>query len=64
MWYAGLDGTCKPAYHRIGTIDTPDDEHLVARNIQRNGINKYKIKNCASSWLFTKNVIRCTVNKT
>ena len=49
---------------RIDTIDSPDDEHLVARNIYRIGIRKYKKKNCASSWLFTNIVIRCTVNKT
>jgi len=39
---------------RIDTIDCPDNEHLVARNMWRIGINKYKEKNCASSWLFTK----------
>jgi len=39
---------------RIDTMDSPDDEHLVARNMLRIGINKYKKKNCASSWLFTK----------
>jgi len=38
----------------IDTIDSPDDEHLVARNMYRTGINKYKKKNCAPSWLFTK----------
>jgi len=27
------------------------------------GVNKYKKKNCVSCWLFTKIVIRCTVNK-
>ena len=36
------------------TIDSPDDEHLVAQNMYRIGINKYKKKNCASSWLFAK----------
>jgi len=39
---------------RIDTIDCPDDERLVARNMQRIGINKYKKNNCASSWLFTR----------
>ena len=29
---------------RIDTIDSPDDEHLIARNMQRIGINKYKEK--------------------
>jgi hypothetical protein len=45
MWYAGLDGTSKLAYRtityitvtytrgRIDTIDSPDNEHLVARNM-------------------------------
>jgi len=64
--------TCIPHGHlhrmkytrgRIDTIDSPDDEHLVAGNTYRIGINKYMKKNCASSWLFTKTVIRCTVNK-
>jgi len=41
---------------RIDTIDSPDDEHLVARNMYRIGINKYKEKNCASSWTFTNTV--------
>jgi len=65
--------TCIPHGHlhkvtytrgRIDTVDSPDYERLVARNMYRIGINKYKKKNCASSWLFTKIVIRCTVNKT
>ena len=42
---------------RVDTIDSPDDEHLVARNMQRIGINKYKKKNCVSNWSFTKTVI-------
>jgi len=42
VWYAGLDGNCIPHGHvhrmtytrgRIDTIDSPDDEHLVARNM-------------------------------
>jgi len=35
MWYAGLDGTHRVTYTRgrIDTIDSPDDEHLVARNV-------------------------------
>jgi len=37
----------------IDTIDSPDDEHNVARNMYRIEINKY-IKNCASSWLFIR----------
>jgi hypothetical protein len=38
----------------IDTIDSPDDEHGVARNMYRIEINTQK-KNCASSWSFTKN---------
>jgi len=42
VWYAGVDGTRIPHSHlhsvtysrgRIDTIDCPDDEHLVARNM-------------------------------
>jgi len=43
-------------------IDSPEDEHLVAQNMYRIGINKYKNQNCVSSWLFTNIVVRCTVN--
>ena len=38
--YAGLDGT----RGHIDTIDCPDVEHLVVRNMWRTGINKYKKK--------------------
>ena len=38
----------------IDTIVSPNDDNLVVRNVYRIGINKYKKKNCASSWLFTK----------
>jgi len=40
--YAGLDVTSKPAYrtvrvtytrYRIDTIESPDDEHMAARNM-------------------------------
>ena len=57
--------TCIPHGHlhtatytrgRIYTIASPDDEHLVARNMYRIGINKHKKKNMAPSWLFTKTV--------
>jgi len=53
VWYAGLDGTCIPHGHlhketytvgRIDAIDSPDDEHLVDRNMWRIGINKCKKK--------------------
>jgi len=43
---------------RLDTIDSPDDEHLFARNTYRNVINKYRKKNSASSSLFTKIVIK------
>ena len=42
VWYAGSIQTCKPHGHlhtvtytrsRIDTIDSPDDEHLVSRNM-------------------------------
>ena len=35
---------------------SPDDQNLVARNMQRIGINQCKKKNCGSSCLFTKSV--------
>jgi hypothetical protein len=37
----------------IDTIDSPDDEHWVARNMERREINKY-IEKSASSWLLTR----------
>jgi len=42
VWYAGLDVLSKPAYqtvrvtytrYRIDRIESPDDEHMVARNM-------------------------------
>ena len=52
VWYAGLDGTsiqvCILDGHlyrvtytrcRVGTIDSPDDEHIAARNTYRTEIN-------------------------
>ena len=53
--------TCTPDGHlhgvtytrcRIDTIDSPDDEHMGARNMSRT--KTYTKKNCASSWLFTR----------
>ena len=38
----------------IYTFDCHGDERLVARNMRRIGINKYKKKNFASSWLFAR----------
>jgi len=37
----------------IDTIDSPDDEHKVARNMCRIDINIYK-RDCASGWLFIR----------
>jgi hypothetical protein len=34
-------------------FDSPDDEHWVARNMQRSEINTY-IEKSASSWLLTR----------
>ena len=49
---------------RIDTIDSPDDEYGVARNTWRIEINVcIKKKNCASSWLFTRIIPRCTVTE-
>jgi hypothetical protein len=39
--------------HTRRWIDSPDDEHGVARNMYRIEIN-IKKKNCASSWSFTR----------
>jgi len=56
-WYAGQEGTSGPAYQAVTytelhipddvliQLDSPDDEHRVARNIQRREINKY-MENC------------------
>jgi len=52
VWCAGLDETAvssKPA-------------HQTARNMKRTEINIHK-NNCASSWLFTRMIPRCTVNR-
>jgi hypothetical protein len=47
-----LHGMTYTRYH-INTVDSPDDEHKCARNMQRIEINIYENK-CASSWLFTR----------
>ena len=39
-------------------FDSPDDEHWVARNMQRREINKY-IEKSASSWLLTRIIPWC-----
>ena len=55
--------TCIPHGHlhrvtytrgRIDTTDSPDDEHLDARNMYTIGIYKYTKNNCASNWSFIK----------
>jgi len=43
-------------------FDIPDDEHWVARNMQRSEINKY-IEKSTSSWLFTRILPICKVNE-
>jgi len=46
----------------IDTIDSPDNEHKVARNMSRIEIHIYK-RNYASSWLFIRIIPRCTVTR-
>jgi hypothetical protein len=41
-------------------FDSPDDEHWVARNMQRSEINKY-IEKSGSSWLSTR-IVQGNVN--
>jgi hypothetical protein len=43
-------------------LDSPDDEHWVARNMYRREINKY-IEKSVSSWLLTRIIPKCTVNE-
>jgi hypothetical protein len=73
MWYMSLcvgdrpvcrSVPSRPAYRRvtftrccIDTIDSPDDEHKVARNMYRIEINVYK-RNCTSSWLVIRIIRR------
>jgi len=69
VWFA----ECKPGSHphietntkcSQNTVVSPDDGHIVARNMFRALIVKQKF--CASSWLITEiNILRCsTVSKT
>ena len=58
VWYAGQncipDGHLHRVIHTrwcIDTIDSPNDEHCVARNMKRNKINTLK---CASGSLLTR----------
>ena len=55
VWNEDLDVPSKPSYqtvrvtytrYHIDTIDSPDDEHGVARNMQRIEINVYKNELC------------------
>ena len=48
---------------RIDTITFPDDGHMVARNMQRRGINKYIKENYAPSWIYLRDYTRMQVNK-
>ena len=49
---------------RVDGVNSPDDGHIVARNMWRSW-NKYTKKLCAPSWLHLKQTIEgCTVNKT
>jgi hypothetical protein len=55
-----LDGHLHRVTHTrccIDTTDSPYDEHEVARNMYRAEIN-IQNKNCASSWSFTRIIIR------
>ena len=74
MWYAGRN-EFRHAYQtvihiyrvtntrcRIGTVFSPDDGHIVARNMQRNAINTLKI--CAPSRFYFKTIQGCTINRT
>jgi len=48
---------------RIDTVISPDDGHIVARNMQKSW-NKYTKKLCAPSWLHLKRTVQgCSVNK-
>ena len=63
--YVGDRVVCRFRWNSTDTIDPPDDQHLVARNMQRIGVNKCKENNCASSWLITKDftLIRLKITK-
>ena len=57
-WPCGMQVQMELQFHlNLDTIDSPDDEHMVARNMQRTGINKYQKKSCGSNWLFTNKLV-------
>ena len=67
VWCAGLDENLYRVTYtrcRIDTVNSPDDGHMAAQNMYRIEINIHEKRNCASSWLFTKIIPRCTVNRT
>jgi hypothetical protein len=43
LWYMLPTYTVTYTRGRIDTIDSPDDEHMVARNMYRIGINKFDV---------------------
>jgi len=54
-WLAGLQS--EKYQYRIDTVSSPDDGHIVARNMYRSW-NKYSKKYCAPSWLHLKQIIQ------
>jgi hypothetical protein len=38
----------------IDTINSPDDGHMAARNMQRTEMNIHEKRNCVSGWLLAK----------
>jgi len=48
---------------RVVIIDSPDDEHIVARNMLSIEINIYGKELCVN-WLFTRIIRRGTVSRT
>ena len=52
--YATL-GTCYSVWMTVWyTVVSPDDGHIVARNVEK--INKHTKKNCAPSWLYLQDI--------
>jgi hypothetical protein len=48
----------------INIIDSPDDTAQICSKHVENLNNYIRKKNCASTWLFTRNEQRCTINRT
>jgi hypothetical protein len=70
-WLFGVQ-VCTPDRHlygviytrcRIDTINSPDDGHMAARNVENRNKHTWK-KKCASNWLCRKIILRCAVNRT